>query len=222
MNINFKEIMPKIITSGLFSGISPQEAETMINCLSPRLLKFKKNSAVLSLGEKVSSMGIIVEGCVHIVRDDFWGNRNILSKAVQGDLFAEVYACSGLPLEVGVFAECNTEVLFLSVEKILKPCGSACSFHSKLIQNLLRVTAAKNLAMNAKLAHITQRSTRDKLFSYLSAESIKSGSPEFTIPFNRQELADYLSVDRSAMSNELCKMRDEGLLSFEKNHFTLI
>ena len=112
-------------------------------------------------------------------------------------------------------------VLFLDVHRILTMCPSSCHFHGMLIRNLLSVIASKNKMLTQKLEYMSQRTTREKLLSYLSEQSLKAGCPSFDIPFNRQQLADFLSVDRSAMSNELCKMRDEGILLFEKNHFTL-
>ena len=127
----------------------------------------------------------------------------------------------GVTLGVSVVAAEASAVMFMNVRRVLTTCGSACEFHSRLVRNLLSVLAEKNLRFNDKLTHMTQRTTRQKLLSYLSAESLRQGASEFDIPFDRQQLADYLSVDRSAMSNELCRMRDEGLLGFRRNHFVL-
>ena len=122
---------------------------------------------------------------------------------------------------MNILAASNCRILFLEVSKILTVCSSACEFHNRLIQNMLTLIARKNFQLNRKLEHMSKRSTKEKLLSYLSMESKKANAPTFTIPFNRQQLADYLSVDRSAMSNELCKLRDEGILQFHKNSFTL-
>ena len=111
--------------------------------------------------------------------------------------------------------------MFMDVSRVLTVCGSACAFHARLMRNLLAVLAEKNLQFSEKLTYMTQRSTRQKLLSYLSAESLRRGAREFEIPFNRQQLADYLSVDRSALSGELSKLRGEGLLDYRKNKFTL-
>lgn len=217
-----KEHLNVIQKSPLFSGISENELEPMLSCLSATKKSFKKNEFVLRSGDEIRAVGMVLSGSVLIVKEDFWGNRNIISSAKAGDIFAEVYACKpGAALGVSVIAEEATTVIFLDVRRILTTCTSACQFHARLIHNLLSSMAEKNLIINEKLTHMSQRTTREKLLSYLSAQAIRHGSPSFAISFNRQQLADYLSVDRSAMSNELCKMRDEGLLAFDKNSFTL-
>lgn len=139
-----------------------------------------------------------------------------------GDIFGESYAIrTNCALEVSLYAEQNSTVLYLNVSKMMTLCSRACEFHNQLTRNLLSVLAERNFQLGQKLEHMTKRTTREKLLSYLSSEARRSGSSSFDIPFNRQQLADYLSVDRSAMSNELCHLRDEGLISFQKNHFTV-
>lgn len=218
-----KKYLNVIQKSSLFSGVAAPEIVSMLKCLSAVETEYEKNAFVLRFGESVSSIGLVLSGSVHVVKEDFWGNRNIVMKAVAGQLFAETYACvQDEALGVSVVAAEPTTVLFLDVRRIMTTCSSACEFHSRLIRNLLTVVAQKNLMLNNKLAHMAQRTTREKLLSYLSEESLRLGSSSFEIPFNRQQLADYLSVDRSAMSNELCKLRDEGILRFEKNSFELL
>ena len=209
--------------SPLFRGIAASELVSVLKCLAAVTAEYEKNAFVLRFGEDVSSIGLVLSGSVHIIKEDFWGNRNIVMKATTGQLFAETYACvQGQTLGVNVVAAEPTTVLFLKVRCIITTCSSSCEFHSRLIRNLLTVVAHNNLMLNNKLSHMAQRSTREKLLSYLSAESLKLASSSFEIPFNRQQLADYLSVDRSAMSNELCKLRDEGVLRFDKNSFELL
>lgn len=218
-----KKLLPWNIlkNSVLFSGVSEEEALSMMNCLSARKKTYKEGETVLQNGEVTDSMGLLLSGSIYIIRDDFWGNRNILSKVQPGQVFGEVYAAVGRPAATSAEAVTPAEVLFLNLRRILTTCPSACSHHTKLIRNLLSEMAEKNLAMNAKMLHLSQRTTRQKLLSYLSSVSQKKGSESFEIPFSRQELADYLSVDRSAMSSELGRMRDEGILSFSRNHFEL-
>ena len=152
----------------------------------------------------------------------FWGNRNILADAMPGDLFAESYAfLPGELLRVSVVSEEPSRLMLVDSRRMLEICSSACRFHTRLVQNVLAESARKNLALTRKLSHMSKRTTREKLLSYLSGQSLAAGSETFEIPFNRQQLADYLCVDRSAMSNELCKMRDEGMLSFDKSSFHL-
>lgn len=218
-----KKYLSIIQKSSLFSGVSEKELEAMLTCLSPVMTEYAKNQFVLRFGDSVTSMGLVLSGNVHIVREDFWGNRNILSQAAPGQMFAESYVCTqGATLGVSVIAAEAATILSLELRRILTSCTSACEFHTRLIRNLLSVLAEKNLMLNDKLTHMAQRTTREKLLSYLSTEALRQGSSSFDIPFNRQQMADYLSVDRSAMSNELCKMRDEGLLSFSKNRFTIV
>ncbi|WP_040195657.1 Crp/Fnr family transcriptional regulator [Candidatus Soleaferrea massiliensis] len=218
-----KEYLPVISSSRLFSGITETEALSMLECLSARTAYYEKNEQILRFGDAVDTVGMVLSGSIHVSKEDFWGNRNILTVAGPGELFAETYACvPDALLSVSVTAAVPAEVLFLDVRRVLTTCSSSCVFHARLIRNLLSVMAAKNLAMNEKMTHMSRRTTREKLLSYLSAQSLRQGSPVFDIPYNRQQLADYLSVDRSAMSNELCKLRDEGVLRFERNHFTLL
>lgn len=208
--------------SPLFAGVSAEEIDRMLGCLAITKRSYYKNEVILHAGDITSSVGLVVSGCIHIINEDFWGNRNIISECLPGELFGESYACTqGAPLDISVIAAEDCELIFIGVGKILTTCPTACDYHSRLIRNLLSVIARKNIKMHEKLTHLTQRTTRDKLLSYLSAESARQGRASFEIPFNRQQLADYLSVDRSAMSGELCRMRDEGILSFEKNHFIL-
>ena len=218
-----KKYLNVIQKSPLFSGISASELEPMLKCLSAVTKDYEKNAFVLRFGEDISSVGLVLSGSVHIIKEDYWGNRNIVTKASPGQLFAETYACvQGEALGINVVAAEPTTVLFLKVRCIMTTCSSGCEFHSRLMRNLLTVVAHNNLMLNNKLSHMAARSTREKLLSYLSAESLQLGSSTFEISFTRQQLADYLSVDRSAMSNELCKLRDEGILKFNKNCFELM
>lgn len=219
MKINY-EILKK---SPLFNGISTTELQSMLACLSATHKSYKKDEFIFYSGDTINQVGMVLSGGVHILKEDFWGNRTIIAKIEPGDMFGETYACvKSIPIEVSVLCSENTDILFMDINKIMETCDSKCGFHYKLIQNLLFVFAQKNLMLTKKMSHTTQRSTREKLLSYLSAESIAHNSHSFKIPFNRQQLADYLSVDRSAMSNELSKLQKEGILTYEKNHFTLI
>lgn len=217
-----EEFLDVLLHAPLFRGMNEQKILSMLTCLAAHRHNYQKGEYLLHAGEPVEAFGLVLEGCVHVMQEDFWGNRNIIVDIGVGEIFAESYACSaGTPLGVNVVAQENSTILFLNVRRALTTCSSACEFHSALIRNLVALLAAKNLLMNEKLQHVTQRSTREKLLSFLSAQSGRWGSATFEIQFNRQQLADYLSVDRSAMSSELCKLRDEGVLSFERNRFKL-
>ena len=216
-----KEFHHIIQKSPLFHGFTGEELGNILGCLSANVKEYGKNQTILHSGDSTNSVGMMLTGSANIVREDFWGNSNIIANLLPGNIFAESYACTGSGMQVSVEAKEKCKVLFLNVRCIAFPCSSACDFHSRLIRNLLSVLARKNLQMNEKLSHMAQRSTREKLLSYLSAESIKQNDRAFDIPFNRQQLADYLAVDRSAMCTEMGKMRDEGIISFDKNHFVL-
>lgn len=208
--------------SPIFSQIAPEEISSMLDCLLAREAAYPKGTFLFHYGDTTNALGIVLRGCVHIIKEDFWGNLNLLGKCRPGDIFAESYALRpSQPLEVSILADENTTVLFLNVSRMMTVCSSACRHHNQMIQNLMSVLTEKNLQLSRKLDHITKRTTKEKLLSYLSAESVKNKSASFDIPYNRQQLADYLSVDRSAMSAELGRLKDEGVLDFHKNHFTI-
>ncbi len=217
-----EEFISVLRSSPLFAGIKEREIMAMLTCLSARKADFPRGSFLLHAGESTDSIGLVVAGTVWVVQEDVWGNRNILARTGPGQTFAVAFACApGVRLNVSVEAETQVSVLFLNVKHILTVCSSACAHHSRMIRNLLGDLAEKNLQFNEKLTHIGQRTTRAKLLSYLGAEAQRRGSREFDIPFSRQQLADYLAVERSGLSLELSKMHKEGLLEFHKNHFCL-
>lgn len=215
--------LPDIAHSRLFSGIDQDETRAILGCLAPERRRFDRDEYVLRVGDEVSSVPIILEGSVSVVREDWWGNRNIQSRVGAGDTFAVAYALTpGARIGVSVVADRPTLVVELGVARMLRTCSYACPYHMRLLQNLVGTIAQKNLQVNAKLSYLSQRTTRAKLLAYLSATSQQAGSPSFDIPYNRQQLADYLSVNRSAMSSELSRMAEEGLISFRRNHFRLL
>ena len=206
----------------LFSGVGEEEISAMLNCLQAKLLIFSKGDYIFREGEHIDCITVLVEGKLLIQQDDFWGNRTIVNIIRVGEMFGEAYVApeSGTLLN-DVIAEEESIVIFFDIKKILTVCPSACRFHSIVIQNLFFSISEKNRKLVQKIGHMSKRSTRLKLLSYLSEEARRHNNNRFTIPFNRQQLADFLCVDRSAMSNELCKMREEGLLQFHKNEFIL-
>lgn len=207
----------------LFAGVGDEEITSMLSCLGARLGNYKKGEYVFRQGEHLNDIVVLVEGKLHIQKDDYWGNRSILGLISVGEMFGEAYVApeSGSILNDVVAVEDST-VIFFNVNRIITTCSSACRFHAMVVQNMFFAISEKNRKLVQKLGHMSKRSTREKLISYLSEEAGRQNSSSFTIPFNRQQMADFLSVDRSAMSNELCKMRDEGLLKFEKNQFELL
>ncbi|WP_077610376.1 Crp/Fnr family transcriptional regulator [Clostridium sp. Marseille-P2415] len=217
-----EEYLPVLKKSSLFSGVRPDEINAMLKCLSARQKHFKKEEFIIRSGDYIHSVGMVLSGTALIIQEDFWGRRTIISEVMPGTLFAETYAClSSLPIEMSVISDSECDVLFLDFNKILTVCTSACTFHTRLIQNFLSSIARRNLTLTKKMQHMSKKTIREKLLSYLSAESLKSNASTFDIPFNRQQLADYLSIDRSALSNELSKLQAEGILTYKKNRFTL-
>lgn len=207
----------------MFRGVHEEEIDSMLSCLGARLFYYKKGEYVLREGESISDVTVLVEGELHIRNEDYWGNRSILGRVAPGDVFGEAYLApdSGGLLNDVVAVE-DSAVIFFDVKRVLMTCSSACRFHSMVVQNIFCIVSQKNRNLVEKLGHMSKRTTREKLLSYLSEQAKKQNSSSFTVPFNRQELADFLSVDRSAMSSELCKMRDNGLIEFDKNHFRLL
>ena len=217
-----KDFLPVIRSSQLFSGISEGELTAMLSCLKAERRDFPKDAFVLRAGDTAESIGLVLSGSVLIIQEDVWGNRNILSKMGTGQTFAAAFACApGSVLNMSVIAETPVAAMFLNVKRILNVCPSACAHHSRMIRNLLGELAEKSLRFSEKLTHMGQRSTRAKLMSYFSAEAQRLGKYEFDIPFSRQQLADYLAVERSGLSLELGKMSGEGLIDFHKSHFIL-
>lgn len=207
----------------LFHGVCEDDISAMLSCLQAKIRTFKKGEFIFRQGEHVTDISILVKGTLLVQRDDYWGNRSIIHMIDIGEMFGESYATleNGVILN-DVIATENSTVIFFDINKILTVCSSACRFHLAVVKNLFFAISEKNRKLVQKLGHMSNRSIRTKLISYLSEQASLHNSGTFTIPFNRQQLADFLAVDRSAMSNELCKMRDEGLLLFEKNRFTLL
>ena len=218
-----KKYIPVLKRTKLFSGVGEEDISSLLSCLGARKKEYKKGEYILREGEHIRDIFILVEGKIHIQKDDYWGNRSILSVISVGEMFGEGYAApeSGALLNDVVAVE-DSSVIFFDVKRILTTCSSACRFHNMIVQNMFFAISDKNRKLVQKLGHMSGRTTRAKLISYLSEEAKRQGSSAFTVPFNRQQLADYLCVDRSAMSNELCKMRDEGMIKFEKSRFELL
>ena len=206
----------------LFVGIEEKDLLSLLSCLAAKIVHFDKNRIVFRNGDAISSFGIVLSGQVQIYQEDYFGNRSILGNAGPGGLFGESFAFAEIKeLPVSVITATESELMFIDCGRLASPCVNACSFHSRLIRNLLNIISGKNVALTQKIEFTSKRTTREKLLSYLSSEAQKAKNNSFEIPFSRQELADYLSVDRSAMSAELGKLRDEGVLNFQKSRFEL-
>ena len=207
----------------LFAGVAEGEVSSMLACLEARRLTFRKGEAVLRTGDRVRAMGVVLAGSVIVERVDVWGTRSILSRADAGETFAEAFACSPAgTADADVIAAADCELLLLDVDRVMRTCTSACAFHARLVRNLLSVMAERNLRLARKITDISPHTIRNRVMSYLAGETASQGTTRFLIPYTRQQLADYLCVDRSALSHELSKMRDEGLIGFDGNRFWLV
>ena len=211
-----------IPNTALFRGTTKEEAEAMLGCLDAKIKPFDKGETVYHAGEVIESMGLVLSGAVIIESSDLWGNNSVLGYVAAGEIFAETYACiPGEPLMVDVVACEKSEILFLNAARLFTTCPQACAHHSRLIHNLVRIFAEKNLNLSRRMLHCSSKTIRGRLLSYLSEQAKMNGGYRFSIPCNRQQLADYLGVDRSAMSNELSKMQRDGLLTYSRNSFVL-
>ena len=216
-----EKYIPLLRRTGLFDGISDNEIISLLRCLDARVRTYNRGEYVIHEGDVLSSMFILLSGTVHIQRDDYWGRHNIISKIAPGEVFGEAYTGDEVMLSDAVATE-DASVMSLSKRGILFPCSSSCAFHGILIRNLYSLLASRNRNLVRKIGYLSKPTIREKVLSYLSDEAKRAGTGSFTIPFSREQLASYLSVDRSALSRELSKLKAEGIIDFRKDRFTII
>lgn len=209
--------------SPLFQNISPEDIPVMLKRLNAYTKSYQKDEYIRHAGDPADFIGIIESGSIHILQDDYYGNRNITASIPRGSLFGEAFVCAGIPcLPVDIVAAEDCTVMFFNGKMLLNTCDNGCKFHHTLVRNLLEIVAQNNMYLNRKIKYISRKTTREKLMAYLTDQAKLKGSNDFTIPFNRQELADYLGVERSAMSAELGKLTKLGILRTQRSHFTLL
>lgn len=207
----------------LFDRIGDESLKEMLGCLNAKECSYKKGDVVFAEGDKAKYLGIVLEGSVQLVRVDYYGNRSILTNIEPPQLFGEAFACAGLKsLPVDAVAATDTRILLLDAQRIARPCGNACPCHGQTILNLLHIVAKKNLVLHQKIEITSKRSTREKLMTYLLLQAKNAKSHTFTVPYDCQELADYLEVDRSGLSAEISKLRNEKVLECRRSTFTLL
>ena len=207
----------------LFDGIHPDDLERMLICMGARVDSFDKKYTIFAEGTPAKYVGIVLSGEAQTVRGDLYGNRTILSQASAPELVGEAFACAQIQsIPVSVIASEPCEMMFIDCGHILHTCQNNCGFHQQLIFNLMKDLAVKSIRFHQKSEVTSKRSTREKLMTYLSMMEKETGSRSFEIPFDRQELADYLEVDRSGLSAEISRLRKEGVLESRKNRFTLL
>ena len=218
-----KNFIPVLRSCVLFDGIANDDLFAITGCLGAWVKEVKKGQVIFSEGDSTNWIGIVLSGSIQIMKEDYNGNRTIVSLCQPAELFAESFACAGGGvLPVSILAAEDSSVMLIDSHRVCVSCSNACTFHSHLIQNLLKIVANKNIQFNQKIEILSMRTTREKLLAYLNAEAKRAGNSSFTIPYDRQALADYLGVERSAMSAEISKLRNDGIIESEKNYFKLL
>ena len=218
-----KKFLPVLHSCPLFDQISTEDLPGLMSCMGATPKAYSKKETILEEGAAANSIGILLSGSAQIVQIDYYGNRSILGTLAPGDLFAETFACAGVKaVPVNVIATENCTVLFISCERVLHSCSSACSFHQQLLSNLMSILATKNILFHQKIEIASKRTTREKLMTYLMQQAKRCGSNHFDIPFTRQELADYLQVDRSGLSVQISQLQKEGLIETSRKRFRLL
>lgn len=209
--------------SSLFEGIEMEDLSAMMGCIGGRTVFYSKGQYIAREGESATSVGMVLSGAVRLEREDYYGNRSIVAHIGPSELFGETYSCAGLSaLPISIVADTDSAVLLMDCHRILTTCSSACAFHSRIIYNLLKLVATKNLVFDQKIQITSKRTTREKLMAFLLNQAKLQGSNQFSIPYDRQELADYLEVDRSGLSAEISKLRKEGIIESEKSQFRIL
>ena len=213
----------QIKNSPVFLGMSDDELKGLLECFGARIRKFEKEEMIIRQGDVISNIYLILDGEVNIEKDSYWGRRIIISRLGKNDNLALSFVGSkDVESSVDAITVKDTTVLVLRYEKCTSMCQNACTRHKVLINNLFRILSKENIELIQKIENVSQKTIRDKLLTYLSNEAQRQHSNSFDIHFNRQDLADYLNVDRSAMSFELSKLQKEGLIEYNKNHFELL
>lgn len=207
----------------LFQDVAEENIIPMLGCLGVTVKKYNKKELILSEGEPVKYIGIVLTGKAQIEQIDYFGNRSIVAGIEPAELFGESFACAGVKkMPVDVVANEESEIMLIDCVRIVQSCSNACEFHRQMIYNLMKVVATKNLIFHQKIEITSKRSTREKLMTYLLLQAKKYNSNCFEIPYDRQELADYLVVDRSGLSVEISKMKQEGIIENKKKYFQLL
>ena len=218
-----KEFYPILERCSLFSGIRMEDLGAMMGCIGGRTMSFAKGQAIFREGDPATHVGLVLSGAVQLVREDYYGNRSILARIEPAGLFGESFACADVKnLPISVVAVEDSKVMLIDSHRITVTCANACGFHNRMIFNMLKVVANQNLVLNQKIEIISKRTTREKLMAYLHAQAKLHQSDSFTIPYDRQGLADYLEVERSAMSAEISKLRKDGLIECDRSAFRLL
>ena len=213
----------KDVRSPLFAGINTADMEGMLGCIGYHIKNYRKGEIIALEEENINHVGVVLEGSVDMLKEDIWGNRTMLVRTYPQDVFGETFACGEDSLSVVTFAAAeDSKVLFLSFCRVMHTCTHACQFHQTLIENMVRLIARKNRELMRKVEVVSKRTLREKILAYLSIQSQTQGTSRFEIPLGRIEWAEYLCADRSALTRELAKMKEEGLIHYNRNFFEIL
>ena len=211
------------VNSPLFYGIKPDELQAMLSCIGYHIGTFQKGEIVAFEGDNLKHIGIVLSGSVDMVKEDLWGNKTMLVRMRKDELFGETFACGEDNLSVVTFVVSEeAKILFMPFARVMHSCTMACEFHHRLIENMVKVIANKNRDLMQKVDVVSKRTIREKLLAYLSIQAQRQNSRYFEIPMGRVELAEYLCIDRSALTRELVKMKEDGLIDYDKNCFRIL
>ena len=211
------------VNSPLFAGIQVADRKAMLSCIGYHIGTFKKGDIVAFEAENIKHIGILLSGAVDMVKEDIWGNKTILVRMHKDQLFGETFACSEDNQSVVTFVVSeDAKILFMPFDRVMHNCTMACVFHHRLIENMVHIIANKNRDLMRKVEVVSKRTIREKILAYLSIQAQAQGTRYFEIPLGRVELAEYLCVDRSALTRELAKMKDDGLIDYDKNCFRML
>ena len=220
--MDMKDILLEI-NSPLFDGVNSDDRKTMLGCIGYHIGTFKKGDIVAFEDENIKHIGIIISGAVDMVKEDLWGNKTMLVRMRKDELFGETFACGSDNLSVVTFLVSeDAQILFMPFDRVMHSCTMACVFHHRLIENMVHIIANKNRDLMRKVEVVSKRTIREKLLAYLSIQAQTQNSRYFEIPLGRVELAEYLCVDRSALTRELVKMKEDGLIDYDRNCFRIL
>lgn len=215
--------MMKDVQSPLFAGIGPEDMEGMLGCIGYHIRSYRKGEVIAFEEENINHVGVVLKGTVDMIKEDLWGNRTMLVRSYRSDIFGETFACGEDSLSMVTFAAYeDCQVLFLSFCRVMHTCTHACVFHQTLIENMVRIIARKNRELMRKVEVVSKKTLREKILAYLSIQAQTQGTNSFQIPLGRVEWAEYLCADRSALTRELTKMKDEGLIDYHRNSFKIL
>lgn len=213
----------KTMNSPLFAGIRPEDMQAMFGCIGYHISSYPKGGVIAFEQENIHHVGVVLQGAVDMVKEDMWGNRTMLVRMRTDEVFGETFACGEDNLSVVTFVVSeDAQVLFLPFNRVMHTCSSACAFHQRLVENMVRVIARKNRELMYKVEVISKKTLREKILAYLSIQAQTQGEKYFELPLGRVELAEYLCADRSALTRELAKMQEEGLIDYHRNSFRIL